>query len=341
MGDYWPDWSVLSAYLATQTSRIRILTDLVIPYRPVFPTAKQIATIDALSRGRFTLAAAVGWLRPEFEMLGVDYEQRGAITDEYLRAMKVRGPRPSPPSPAGTSGSSDIVFEAEVRGQRPCPGSGSRVAADAARSSACSSWATAGWSMGGDTGNELRDTIARIKEQAAGRGRDPEGDHVPVHDRRRQGQRLRSRASAGRSPVGDPAALGADGSPEAVAGEIARFEAAGFNELAINFSVSPPPRSWSSWTGSALRSCRSCETRAGDIRDDEGIDPAELARLAEARGFESLWFPEHTHIPATRATPCPAAAICRRVPAHLRPLRRVDGRRGASTEPSCSARASA
>ena len=64
MGDCWPDWSVLSAYLATQTSTMRILTSLVIPYRPVFPTAKQIATIDlrierALhARGGGRLAAA-------------------------------------------------------------------------------------------------------------------------------------------------------------------------------------------------------------------------------------------------------------------------------------------
>ncbi|MEA2478933.1 MAG: hypothetical protein QOJ07_855 [Thermoleophilaceae bacterium] len=36
------------------------------------------------------------------------------------------------------------------------------------------------------------------------------------------------------------------------------------------------------------------------------IAPAELARLAEERGFESLFFPEHTHIPASRATPYPA-----------------------------------
>ncbi len=34
--------------------------------------------------------------------------------------------------------------------------------------------------------------------------------------------------------------------------------------------------------------------------------PAEIARLAEDRGFESLWFPEHTHIPASRETPYPA-----------------------------------
>jgi probable F420-dependent oxidoreductase len=37
----------------------------------------------------------------------------------------------------------------------------------------------------------------------------------------------------------------------------------------------------------------------------EAIQPAPLARRAEELGFESLWFPEHTHIPASRATPYP------------------------------------
>ena len=35
------------------------------------------------------------------------------------------------------------------------------------------------------------------------------------------------------------------------------------------------------------------------------IQPAELAREAEDRGFESIWFPEHTHIPASRVSPWP------------------------------------
>jgi probable F420-dependent oxidoreductase len=39
---------------------------------------------------------------------------------------------------------------------------------------------------------------------------------------------------------------------------------------------------------------------------DKTIHPAELARVAEERGFESLFFPEHTHIPASRKTPYPA-----------------------------------
>ena len=38
---------------------------------------------------------------------------------------------------------------------------------------------------------------------------------------------------------------------------------------------------------------------------DYSIGPAELAREAERRGFESLWFPEHSHIPARRESPWP------------------------------------
>ncbi|MEA2428693.1 MAG: hypothetical protein QOF37_2321 [Thermoleophilaceae bacterium] len=39
---------------------------------------------------------------------------------------------------------------------------------------------------------------------------------------------------------------------------------------------------------------------------DYAVDPVSLGRMAEDRGFESLWFPEHTHIPVSRATPYPA-----------------------------------
>lgn len=36
---------------------------------------------------------------------------------------------------------------------------------------------------------------------------------------------------------------------------------------------------------------------------DQTPGPAEMAKLAEDRGFESIWYPEHTHIPASRETP--------------------------------------
>ena len=39
---------------------------------------------------------------------------------------------------------------------------------------------------------------------------------------------------------------------------------------------------------------------------DYSMTPMELATAAEDRGFESLWFPEHSHIPLTRKSPWPA-----------------------------------
>ena len=41
---------------------------------------------------------------------------------------------------------------------------------------------------------------------------------------------------------------------------------------------------------------------------DYAIQPIPLARAAEERGFESLFFPEHTHIPASRLSPWPGGA---------------------------------
>jgi probable F420-dependent oxidoreductase len=76
------------AFGAGLTRRLRFGMDvLVIPYRPALLTAKILASLDALSGGRVILGAGVGLLRGEFELLGVPYRQRGAITDEYLRAF--------------------------------------------------------------------------------------------------------------------------------------------------------------------------------------------------------------------------------------------------------------
>lgn len=82
----------LMAALATATERVEIgVSVLVIPYRHPLLTAKMVATADQLSGGRILLGAGVGWLRDEFEALGlpaVAYERRGAVTMDYLRAMQ-------------------------------------------------------------------------------------------------------------------------------------------------------------------------------------------------------------------------------------------------------------
>jgi len=76
-------------YAAACTTRIRLGTGvLIIPYRHPVVTAKMIATLDVLSHGRIILGAGVGWMAEEFAYLDAPYRQRGARTDEYLRAMK-------------------------------------------------------------------------------------------------------------------------------------------------------------------------------------------------------------------------------------------------------------
>jgi probable F420-dependent oxidoreductase len=73
------------AYLAGITERVGLGTGvLVLPYRPALPTAKWIATIQELSRGRLLLGVGAGWMIPEFRALGVDVRRRGRITEETL-----------------------------------------------------------------------------------------------------------------------------------------------------------------------------------------------------------------------------------------------------------------
>lgn len=76
-------------WIAARTRRIRLATGIcILPQRNPVYTAKQVADLDHLSGGRVDLGIGIGWLREEFESLGVPFEQRGARTDEYIALMK-------------------------------------------------------------------------------------------------------------------------------------------------------------------------------------------------------------------------------------------------------------
>jgi len=60
-----------------------------VPYRHPLVVAKAFATLDHLSNGRVILGVGCGHLKPEFRTLGVSYEDRGAMTDEYLQAIRI------------------------------------------------------------------------------------------------------------------------------------------------------------------------------------------------------------------------------------------------------------
>ena len=78
------------AYLAAKTSRLRFLTSvMVVPHRPAVLTAKILATIDVMSGGRLIVGIGAGWLKEEFEAIGAPpFEERGAVTDEYMLAFR-------------------------------------------------------------------------------------------------------------------------------------------------------------------------------------------------------------------------------------------------------------
>ena len=78
------------AFLAGCTRRIKLLTSVVVvPHRPAVLTAKLFQTADILSGGRVIAGVGAGWMKEEFAALGTPpFEERGAVTDEYIQAWK-------------------------------------------------------------------------------------------------------------------------------------------------------------------------------------------------------------------------------------------------------------
>jgi probable F420-dependent oxidoreductase len=88
-GHHTLDPMVALAFAAAATTRLRLQTNLYIPaYRNAFIAAKAVATLDAMSAGRVILGIGAGYLEPEFEALGVAFDDRNDRTDEALAAMR-------------------------------------------------------------------------------------------------------------------------------------------------------------------------------------------------------------------------------------------------------------
>jgi probable F420-dependent oxidoreductase len=125
-------------WLAGITTTIEIGTTVIIlPYRNVLETARATANIDQLSGGRLILGVGIGWSQQEYAALRVPYAKRGAITNEYLAALKLlwtqdvasyqgefvsfedvhTAPRPvqSPHPPIWVGGPSDAAMRRTVR----------------------------------------------------------------------------------------------------------------------------------------------------------------------------------------------------------------------------------
>ena len=81
---------VALSFVAAATERLLLIPNIVVlPYRNPFLTAKSVLSLDVLSGGRLTLGIAAGYLRSEFNALGVDYDERNDLFDEALEVMRL------------------------------------------------------------------------------------------------------------------------------------------------------------------------------------------------------------------------------------------------------------
>ena len=89
-----PDYPILDplvtlGFVAAATERVRLATGIVIlPQRNPVVLAKELATLDVMSRGRLVLGIGVGYVEPEMRAVGVPMEGRGDRAVEYLHAMR-------------------------------------------------------------------------------------------------------------------------------------------------------------------------------------------------------------------------------------------------------------
>jgi probable F420-dependent oxidoreductase len=84
-----PDPLAWLSYMAALTTNVRLATGiLILPQRNPVVLAKECATIDVLSGGRLTLGIGIGWLKEEFDAIGIPFDERTRRTDEYVRALR-------------------------------------------------------------------------------------------------------------------------------------------------------------------------------------------------------------------------------------------------------------
>jgi len=83
------DVFTVMTFLAAKTERIKFATGIsILPVRNIWLLERCLTSLDLLSNGRLMLGAGVGWLKEEFDLVGADFANRGAVTSEMIQALK-------------------------------------------------------------------------------------------------------------------------------------------------------------------------------------------------------------------------------------------------------------
>ena len=110
----------LSFVAAVSTTMLLGTGIIILPQRNPLVLAKQVASLDALSGGRFVLGVGVGYLEPELHAIGVTLAERGSRTDDHLGAMRAIWYDPAPVTFTGMH--TDFAgIDANPRPARPIP----------------------------------------------------------------------------------------------------------------------------------------------------------------------------------------------------------------------------
>jgi probable F420-dependent oxidoreductase len=216
------------AYAAACTTRIRLGTTVIIlPYRNPVVTAKVLSTLDVLSGGRVTAGMAVGWTEDEFKALGVPFQERGALSDEYLAAFKTLWTQEKPAFHGQYVHFENIAFEPKPVQKPHIPiwiGGNSKRAIR--RAVALGD----GWHPTRPLVEDVRAGVAYLRDVCAQRGRDPKSLQIAV----RQPLKFYDGAAASikRRPL--------LGSTQKIIADIGQYQAAGVQYFMLDTFYSAP-----------------------------------------------------------------------------------------------------
>lgn len=162
-GDVFFDPIVTLSYISSVTKKIKLGTSvLILPYRNPLVLAKMISSLDQLSQGRIILGIGAGWLKKEFDALGIPYDKRGEMANEFLDILKTLWTQENPSFNGKYFNFSDIKFLPKPL-QQPHPpiwvGGGSDKAIERAIQDGD------GWHPVGLTPDELDKKLKSIKDR--------------------------------------------------------------------------------------------------------------------------------------------------------------------------------
>ncbi|MEV6022491.1 LLM class F420-dependent oxidoreductase [Streptomyces sp. NPDC052036] len=222
MSTVWYDPVATLAHLAGVTGRVRLLSHVaIVGLRHPLVTAKQYATLDHLSGGRLVLGVGAGHVREEFEALGVDFGQRGAVLDETIDALRAAlGPDEFPVHHGK-------AYDFEGLGQRPRPAQ-PRVPLWVGGSSSAAVRRAAlkgdGWLPQGDPRHRLPAQIDRLRRFRAQAGLDAPFTVGAITEPLYLGE-----------PGWDVGPRTLCGAPEAVADSLRAYRAMGVHQIQVRF----------------------------------------------------------------------------------------------------------